>query len=259
MRTSARSLTFAVALSLAIAGCASVPRDPAAQAEFRANHDPLEPFNRKIFAFNQVMDRILIKPIAKGYRRVLPEQAREVIRNFLDNLHEPVIFANSLLQTRFRSAGTTGLRFLLNSIAGPGGLSDVATEMGLKKQSGDFGQTLAVWGASEGPYLIVPVFGPTNPRDGIGMGADIYLDPVRTLLRGQSSATDITVSRSFVDGIDQRARSIEPLDEIQHESIDYYASFRSFFRQHRAAELKTGAAMPTPAQTPTDFYLDPGR
>jgi phospholipid-binding lipoprotein MlaA len=240
--------------SLAMAGCATVPTDPAARAEYRANHDPFEPLNRRTFAFNLFVDRVLIKPVAEGYRKALPARARDAFRHFLDNLNEPLVFVNTVLQGRLPDAGTTGFRFLLNSTFGIVGFIDVATPQKLPKQVGDFGQTLWRWGLPGGPYLIIPVFGPTNPRDGIGSGVDLYIDPFRYIARKQSDPNLMSGSRVVADGIDKRSRSIDALDEMQRESVDYYASFRSFFRQHRDAELRGGG--PEAPLPPPNFYDD---
>jgi phospholipid-binding lipoprotein MlaA len=242
-------------LALALAGCATVPSDPAARAEFRANHDPIEPLNRKIFSFNLALDRFLIKPLAQGYQKVIPEEGRNALRHFLDNLNEPIVLANTLLQGRFKDARTTGCRFIVNSTAGIGGLADVASHHHLPKQIGDLGQTFWAWGFSEGPYLMLPLFGPSNPRDGIGMGADVYLDPFRYLARKENYPNYVTVGRTVADGIDKRARNLESVDVMQRESVDYYASLRSLFRQNRAAELRgSGPASTLPSP---DFYADP--
>lgn len=251
---SAGRATVVLSCVFVLAGCATVPRDPAARAEFKANHDPIEPLNRRIFAFNGFVDRSLIKPVAKGYRWVLPEPARNALRHFLDNLHEPVVLANDLLQGRLRAAATTGGRFLLNSTAGIGGFADVASRHQLPKQSGDFGQTLWTWGVPEGPYLILPILGPSNPRDGIGGGADFFADPFRYI-----TPPAVSVSRMATDGIDERVRNLEIVDEMQREAVDYYASLRSLFRQNRAAQLGKGAGAPAAPQPPPDFYDDPGR
>jgi len=255
--TPGRCAVLALSGALLVAGCASVPRDPAARAEFRANHDPLEPLNRRTFAFNLVLDRILIKPLAEGYRKVLPEGGRDAFRRFLDNLNEPVVFANNVLQGRFRAAGTTGCRFLVNSTAGIAGFVDVASHNRLPKQIGDFGQTLWTWGLPEGPYLILPVVGPSNPRDGVGAGVDVYIDPFRNVARRQNYPTGVTIGRAVANGIDRRSRSIESLDVMQKEAVDYYASFRSLFRQNRAAELRGGG--PVAPISPPGFYEDPER
>jgi phospholipid-binding lipoprotein MlaA len=258
MTPSARFAALLLPASLLAAACASVPRDPAAHAEFKANHDPLEPLNRSVFAFNLFADRILIKPLAKGYLRLVPKDARAALRHFLDNLNEPIVVANTLLQSRPHAAATAGGRFLVNIIFGFAGLSDVASANNLRKQTGDFGQTLWSWGAPEGPYLILPLIGPSNPRDGIGSGVDVYLDPLRTIAPARSYPTGVSVGRAVADGIDQRAGNIDALDEMQRESIDYYASFRSLFRQHREAELRSGGPAASLPQAPPDLYQDPG-
>jgi phospholipid-binding lipoprotein MlaA len=234
-----------------------VPTDPAARADFKANNDPIEPLNRRIFALNLGLDRILIKPLAQGYRKVLPEKGRDALRHFLDNLNEPLVFANNILQGRPKSAGTTVCRFLVNSTAGIGGLVDVAGKNRMLKQTGDFGQTLWVWGFPNGPYLIIPVFGPSNPRDGIGMGVDSYFDPFRYAAREYDFGAPVVVGRIVIDGIDKRARNIEAVDEMQKESVDYYASLRSLFRQNREAELRGNVKL-APQPLP-DLYDDPGR
>jgi phospholipid-binding lipoprotein MlaA len=256
MRLLARS-AFAIVGVLAVAGCATEPIEPEARAQFRANHDPFEPLNRETFALNQSIDRMLIKPIAKGYRSVVPDPARNGLRHFLDNLNEPIVFANTVLQGRLRDAGTTGARFLLNTTAGVAGFRDVASRNRLPKKIGDFGQTLWAWGVPEGPYIIVPILGPTNPRDGVGSGVDAYIDPFRYVARADHFGSYVTGGRAVLDGIDKRSRSIDALDEMEKEAIDYYASFRSLFRQHRAAEL-TGSDHPAQLPSP-DFYEDPGR
>jgi len=242
---------------LLMAGCATVPHDPAARADFKANHDPIEPFNRKIFAFNLGVDRVLIKPLAKGYRWALPDGIRDAIRHVLDNLNEPLVLVNCLLQARFESASTTGRRFCLNSTIGVAGVVDVATGLKIPRQVGDFGQTLWAWHMPEGPYLVIPIFGPSNPRDGIGRGVDTYLDPFRYVPAHNNYPDAVTPGRTIADGVDQRERSLDSLDEIQRESIDYYASLRSLYRQNRAAELRGENASTT--LPPAGFYDDPGR
>jgi phospholipid-binding lipoprotein MlaA len=241
---------------LLMAGCATVPRDPAARAEFKANNDPIEPLNRKVFAFNVTFDRMLIKPLAKGYRWVLPDWIRDTVRRVLDNLNEPIVMVNCVLQVRLTAAATTGGRFIVNSTCGAGGIADLATDWEMPKQVGDFGQTLWSWHMPEGPYLVIPIFGPSNPRDGIGQGIDVYIDPFRYEPLNDNYPDAVTTGRLVADGIDQRERNLESLDEIQRESIDYYASLRSLFRQNRAAELrgeKTSTTLP-----PAGFYDDPG-
>ncbi len=155
---------------MTIAGCASPPTDPVERAAFEQNNDPLEPLNRNILDINQFVDRILIRPVAKVYVALLPEDRRDAIRRVLDNMKEPSLFLNNVRQGEFERAGITLGRFMANTSLGLAGIFDVAAMWELKRQPADFGQTLIVWGFPEGPYLILPVLGPSNPRNAIGMG-----------------------------------------------------------------------------------------
>ena len=244
-----------IGLMLAMSACATPPSDPVARAEFERTNDPLEPMNREILDFNLFVDRILIKPVAIGYRTVVPSYARDRMRNFLDNLNEPVIFINDSLQGEFSRAHTTFARFLFNTTFGGGGLWDRAsTEIGLEKQSGDFGQTLYVWGVPDGPYLVLPIFGPSNPRDAAGIVVDSYMDPWG-YVAAQNGNRFTGVYRWLAQGIDERTRNIESFDEIQKNAIDLYAQLRSLWRQHRASELRHGESAPIEDE---DLYTDPG-
>jgi phospholipid-binding lipoprotein MlaA len=241
-------------LTALLAACATPPSDPAERAAFEQNNDPLEPLNRKTLDVNLFLDRILLKPVTKVYIAVVPEAGRDALQRALDNMKEPVIVINNALQGRPQGAGIAAGRFVVNSTLGVAGLFDIAAKWGLDKQSGDFGQTLFVWGLPEGPYLIVPVLGPSNPRDLVGMAGDNYLDPFSYLASAQG-LDDISISRFVVGGIDQRARVIDVLDDLQKNSLDFYAQLRSLSQQHRAAELRHGkAAEPDPG-----FYEDPGK
>ena len=240
---------------LFLVGCAMPPADPAGRAEFDATNDPLEPMNRAIFGFNDILDTILFKPVAKAYRFVFPQFGRNMVRHFLDNLGEPVVFANDVLQGEFHRADITMGRFMANSTIGLGGLFDIATPTGLPEQTGDFGQTLYHYHFPEGPYLVLPILGPSNPRDAIGMAADGEMDPFGWLAShfGHGGATWY---RWIAWGIDERSRNIESLDEIKKNSLDFYAQLRSLSRQHRAAELRNG--QPAPVKDLNSLYIDPG-
>jgi phospholipid-binding lipoprotein MlaA len=242
-----------IALTLAVSACATPPSDPVARAEFDKTNDPLEPMNRKILDFNLFIDRIVIKPVAEGYRYVVPEFGRNRMRNFLDNLNEPVIFINDSLQGEFSRANTTAGRFLFNSTFGIGGLWDQASKIGMERQTGDFGQTLYSWGVPDGPYLMLPILGPSNPRDAIGFGVDSYLDPFRYAFR-HYGANNAGLYRWIAFGIDERSRNIESFDEIQRNAIDLYAQLRSLWRQHRASELRHGEPAPPEDE---ELYSDP--
>lgn len=249
----------ALAAALLAGGCATAPFDAAGQRRPDDTQDPWEPFNRRMFAFNQVVDRLVIKPVAKGYLVVFPPPARDALRHVLDNLNEPLILANCVLQGRLADARTTGARLIVNTTAGIGGIRDVATGIRLPKQVGDFGQTLWRWTFKPGPYLVLPVFGPSSPRDGIGQGVDSYLDPVRYMIRNDGAADALSISRIAADGIDTRARNIDNLDVIRKQAIDYYASFRSLYLQDRNAKLTAYQPKTAPKVPPASFYDDPGQ
>jgi phospholipid-binding lipoprotein MlaA len=248
------AIVLAAGLVTLMPGCATVPSDPAQRAAFKANNDPLEPMNREVFAFNQVIDRFIIKPVAKGYVKVVPRAGRDAIFNVLRNLKEPIVCGNDTLQGEGRRAATTAARFVLNSTIGVLGIWDFAGKHGLPRQTGDFGQTLHVWGVGEGPYIMLPVWGPTSPRDGIGLGVDVYFDPMRYVAERYNYPNGMSTAKEAMWGVDTRARNLDSLDELERESIDYYAAFRSLYRQNRKAEVERGTAPPTPAD---DMYSDP--
>jgi phospholipid-binding lipoprotein MlaA len=222
---------------------------------FDQNNDPLEPLNRQTLEANLLLDRILLKPVTKVYIGIVPEEGRDAVKRALDNMKEPVVVINNVLQGEFRRAGTAAGRFVVNSTLGVGGFFDVAArDFNLEKQNGDFGQTLYVWGFPEGPYLMIPLLGPGNPRDLIGMGVDAYMDPFSYLATTDDVDT-MQITRFVVDGIDQRARVIDVLDDLQKNSLDFYAQLRSLSQQRRAAELRHG----DPATPGGNFYDDPSK
>lgn len=135
--------------------------------------DPLEGMNRKVFTFNETVDKYFLKPIAKGYKWLAPDPVEYMVGNFFSNLGDFTVFSNDLLQLDFKQSGNDGGRFLINSTLGFGGLLDVASSMGLEKHREDFGLTLAHWGVSAGPYLVLPFIGSTTVRDGVGKGVDV--------------------------------------------------------------------------------------
>jgi phospholipid-binding lipoprotein MlaA len=251
----ARYCAAAVLLAAIVAGCATPPIDPAERTAFEQNNDPLEPLNRQTLELNLLLDRILLKPATQVYIAIVPEEGRDAMKRALDNMKEPVVVINNVLQGEGERAAISAGRFTVNSTLGVGGLLDVAAKWGkLEKQTGDFGQTLFVWGFPEGPYLMTPILGPSNPRDLIGMGIDAYTDPF-SLLATVKAIDEIQIARFVLDGIDQRARVIDILDDLQKNSLDFYAQLRSLMQQRRAAELRHGAA-PEPG---ANFYEDPNK
>lgn len=204
-------------------------------------NDPFEGGNRIMFDVNQVLDEVLLRPVAVVYRAVLPDFAQDGVRNFMNNLNSPVIFANDVLQGESDRAGTTLLRFGINSTIGVGGLIDVAKEFDLPYHDEDFGQTLGTWGAGEGPYFYFLVMGPSNVRDLTGFVVDRGLDPLTYVNWGDDELEYVPLGRTVLNVIDLRARNIDTLDEIERASVDYYASIRSLYRQSRADAIRNGA------------------
>jgi phospholipid-binding lipoprotein MlaA len=227
-------------VALVVSGCATHPQTQQSAAAVEEDfNDPLEDTNRKIFDFNQVVDRHVLVPLAKTYRTVLPEPVRGSLHDFLVNLKEPLVFANDTLQGNIGHAKDTVVRFVLNSTIGMAGLVDVAGRWGIPHHEEDLGVTLGVWGVPEGPYLVVPILGPSNPRDLGGEVAESFGDPWNRLVTGNPFTLYwIPFVRGGVDGIDQRARYLDTLADIERTSLDYYATIRSLYRQRRAALIR---------------------
>lgn len=213
-----------------LSACATPKNSPNGNAEI--DSDPLETINRGIFQFNYVVDGVLIKPIAQGYGSVMPERGQIMVSNFVSNIKEPVTFANSILQTDPQNTFCTLWRFMLNSTVGVGGLFDVASEVGLKNRETGMGDTFAIYGADAGPYIIIPIFGPSNVRDGIGRIGDLFVDPI--------SYTNNSVFYSIVavKTIEARHRNMKLLNDIYNNSIDPYSTMRSIYTQYRTKAIK---------------------
>ncbi|MGF1641415.1 MAG: VacJ family lipoprotein, partial [Rhodospirillales bacterium] len=242
-----QGLALAAMIVLAT-GCASVPdrSDTEAYAEFREVNDPLEPLNRGIFEANRALDVMFLRPAAIMFREFLPPPFQRGIHNFLSNLRTPVVLANDLLQGEMERAGATIARFLINTTLGVGGLDDPASDLGWQNHDEDFGQTLAVWGLPEGPFLMLPIIGPSNPRDAVGLLVDsLLIDPIAWWIRADTdSRTWIGYTRAGVTAVGARARLYEELDELEKTSLDLYASIRSLYRQHRRTEIHQGRIAP---------------
>jgi phospholipid-binding lipoprotein MlaA len=200
-------------------------------------NDPLEPLNRVIFRFNEVFKFFILEPVAKTYNFVTPAFLRERIGNFLGNIKNPVVLVNDLLQGEFERGLDTGARLAINTTLGIGGLFDVADEMGFKSHNEDFGQTLGVWGVGEGFYLVLPLLGPSNPRDALGkFVVDSYFDPLGYYL-DNTGRDEIALSIAGVRGVTTYANIVEDLADLRETSIDFYGALRSLYRQHRIAEI----------------------
>jgi len=199
-------------------------------------HDPWEGMNRRVFWFNLKADKYVLRPAATGYDYVLPGKVQNSIHNLLENASSPVTFANDLLQGEFKQSGVTLGRLIANSTVGVGGLFEVADHIGLPKHKSDFGQTLALWGASQGPYMMLPLLGPSNVRDGFGSSVDVFLDPL-TYVYFFHDIDYGGVAQRTLSAIDFRAANMAQIDELQATSVDYYATVRSAYQQARQKHI----------------------
>ena len=196
--------------------------------------------NRGIYDFNRLADLLILEPVSRFYGELVPNPVKTGVSNFLDNLRAPVIFINDVLQGEGERAGNTLGRFMINTVLGAGGIFDPATALGRPKHNEDFGQTLATYGVSEGPYLMLPFFGPSNPRDALGRIVDGFaLDPV-----GYLAPSDVRLGRTAVDGVNTRHRLAPVFDDLNRNAIDPYATIRSVYRQQRDREIRNGRAAP---------------
>jgi len=202
-------------------------------------YDPFEPVNRAIFEFNRVIDGMFIDPAQQVYGFVVPDPAKTGVRNFLDNLRGPVIFINDILQGERDRAGTTLSRFMINSTIGILGIFDAATALGFdERHFEDFGQTLGTYGVGPGPYLVLPILGPSSVRDAVGLGVDTFgFSPYPHVVDN-----DVLLTRWVVDGVDVRYRLDPALRDLEANSLDLYAAFRSVYQQRREADIRNGAA-----------------
>ncbi len=221
-----------------LSGCASMRQEPTAQI-----YDPYEQTNRKILAVNTAV----LGPVARVVHAVTPGPLRDRLVSFDNNLKEPRIFANDLLQFRPDAALKTASRFVINSTFGVGGLFDPAGNFGIAQQSGDFGETLFVWGVQDGPYVVLPVIGPSTTRDAVGLAVDSVADPVNWSLSTAfgDPATYGLAGLDLVSGIGQ-------LKEAEESSIDFYSFLRSSYYQTRRAQLREAIGLSAQVQSPAD-------
>jgi phospholipid-binding lipoprotein MlaA len=197
-------------------------------------YDPIEPFNRAVFKFNQVLDTFLLRPVAKGYVTVVPEFGRDRVHNVLTNLNEPVDMLNGFFQGKPERGFTSLWRFIINSTLGVAGLFDFAGHnFGLARIDEDFGQTMGHYGAGSGFYLVLPVIGPSSARDTVGLVADILSNPLNYI-----DDDRYIYGRIGLTIVDSRSQNLDLLDEIYRTSVDPYATIRSGYLQRRAALVR---------------------
>jgi phospholipid-binding lipoprotein MlaA len=209
-------------------------------AESVAQNDPWEKTNRDIFDFDVRVDTAVARPIAKGYRAVVPEPVRDGIHNALTNLNSPVVLANDVLQGDGEKAVNTAGRLVINSTIGIAGLIDVASKIGIPGHDNDFGITLGKNGIAEGSYLVLPFAGPLPPRDLLGVAVDQAFDPL-TYVRFHGRDTWMVV-RFGVGILDSRTSQLDAVESIERSSIDFYATTRNLYRQSRNAKINNGKA-----------------
>jgi phospholipid-binding lipoprotein MlaA len=213
--------------ALLAAGCATGPQ---------ANpDDPLEPMNRVVFKVNDKLDEYVAKPVAKGYKAVTPQPVRTAVTNFYSNIADVGNFANNLLQGKGVDAAESLMRVAINSVLGIGGLIDIATPAGLQKHSQDFGLTLGTWGVPSGPYLVLPVFGPSSFRDGVGLYVNFWFDPTTY------AQPAVRNSLYGLNVVDVRTNLLAATDLLSLAALDKYAFVRDAYVQRRRYLLEGGA------------------
>lgn len=227
---------------LVLAGLVLVVGACAVRPPYEPANDPLEPVNRVVYTFNDKVDRAVLKPVAKGYKRVVPGPVRTGVSNFFANLKQPVVIVNDLLQGQVVQTGSDTSRFIWNSTVGLAGVLDVATPMGLPAHDEDFGQTFGVWGFGEGWYLVLPFLGPSTARDALGLPPEWELDPLyrtrRIALRNSASALRIVSDRANLLGASRI---------LETAALDPYLYTREAYRQYRWNQIYNGNPPPPPA------------
>lgn len=240
-------LAVAALAGLAACGAATLPGEGVI-------NDPSENQNRAMYEFNVAVDRAVIRPVSVGAGTVLPEPVRRGIGNFASNLDQPRYILNNLLQLRFEEALQNTWRFAVNSTVGLGGILDPASGIGLYEADTDFGETLHVWGAPEGAYVVLPILGPSTSRDTAGYVVDRAMNPTRLLIPAPESYYLTAVN--IGNAINTRYRFGDTIDELYYESADGYAAARILYLSNRRFELR-GAAQDDYFDPYTDAYEDP--
>lgn len=229
-------------ISIAVILCASLGLSACAtkNPESLAQNDPWEPTNRAVFDLDVKMQHAVLNPVTHFYNNNVPEVARDGVHNALTNLNSPVVFGNDVLQGEPSKAADIFGRFVINSTVGIAGFIDVAGRMGIPSNTTDFGITLGKAGAAEGSYLVLPFLGPKPPRDLVGMGVDIAMDPLTWI--SFPNSTVWLIVRGGANELDEYAGNVDQVEQIERSSIDFYATTRSLYLQNRAAQVNDGKA-----------------
>jgi phospholipid-binding lipoprotein MlaA len=226
VRLGARALA-AMGFLVTLAGCATGPHaDP---------RDPLEPFNRGVYKFNDALDTAVLKPVATAYRDVTPSLIRRGVGNFFANLEDIWSFVNNALQFKGQAAGDSLARFGVNTFIGIGGVFDVASDLSIEKHAKDFGQTLGYWGVAPGPYLVLPLLGPSSLRDTVALPVDMTGD-----LLSQVSHIPTRNSAKVIRIIDNRSKLLRASDMLDEIALDKYSFIRDAYLQRRRNAIYDG-------------------
>jgi|TARA_E500000318_G_scaffold17104_1_gene17351 phospholipid-binding lipoprotein MlaA len=218
-----------------LAGCATQPQEPGSGPQV---YDPIEPVNRVFFAMNETVDTFVLQPTAFVYKTALPDPIQDMVRNFLRWLRSPVVIANSLLQGDTDNAGNATRQLFVNGLTV--GLIDWGHGQDWGYRNEDFGQTLGYHGVDGGPYLVIPLLGPSNGRDLVGRVVDIFFDPLTYIVSGPGARNAIAIARNGTSAVDFRARNFDQINELKASSVDYYARLRSIYLQRREAVIHNG-------------------
>lgn len=235
---------LSVLATLSLSGCITAGPNP---------DDPYEDFNRQMFAFNEGVDKAIVEPVAHGYRAVTNEPIREGVGNFTSNLGEPLTFVNHVLQGQIPDAGATFGRFVVNTTVGIAGIFDPASAMGMQRTKEDFGQTLGKWGVGPGPYVVLPLLGPSNPRDAFGRGADAALNPLN--YPEFESDDEIRMGIAVLGGVNARAGAIEAIEEVRNQ-IDPYTTLRRLYGRTREQDIANAPVQPKETEKVPESELD---
>ncbi len=237
-------------------GCATPPpaSDAEAVADFKATNDPFEPTNRFFYRVNDGALTYVLAPAARGYNAAVPRPVRGGIHNLLNNIGQPVQFVNDVLETKPRRAGDTFMRFAINTTLGVGGIFDVARRVGYPDHDADGGLTLAIWGLPAGPYLYLPLYGPSGLRDGVGRGLDAASSPFTWLSFDGSNS--LGWSQAVLGALDQTSRHLKDIQQVKADALDPYATFRSLWRQLRDSQAQ--AIRDDHRATVPDWYASAG-
>lgn len=245
-----KSLLLTLIIASTTVGCASV-NGPSPE------HDPFESYNRAMFSFNDAVDENILKPVAAAYKDYVPSPVQSGVSNFFSNLGDILVVLNDLLQGKFSQARDDTLRVFVNSVFGLFGLFDVASHMELPKHHEDFGQTLGVWGVSDGPYLVLPFLGPSTVRDTAGLLVDSTVDPLYDIRDSEARLAAIALK-----AVDTRAGLLGASKVLDQAAFDRYAFLRDAYLQRRKHLIYDGAppkdnnSMPAPANSAEDLLLE---